>query len=75
MNRKVWQAQRLIQGNFHPANTMAYIDNDHHSRLTLVFGHAHGVASLNSGIGLGSVQAVCDFSSVTLYLHLLKWDI
>ncbi|PVD26177.1 hypothetical protein C0Q70_13846 [Pomacea canaliculata] len=49
LNRKRWQAGRLIQGNFHPVNTMAYIEDGHQMRLTLLMDQAHGLATLNSG--------------------------
>ena len=49
MTRKQWRGKQLIQGNFHPANTMAFIDDNHRSRLTLVMAQAHGLASLNFG--------------------------
>ncbi|KAK7104128.1 hypothetical protein V1264_018894 [Littorina saxatilis] len=49
MTRKQWRAKQLIQGNFHPVNTMAYIQDNRRSRLTLVMAQAHGLASLNFG--------------------------
>ena len=49
MTRKQWRGKQLIQGNFHPANTMAFIDDNWRSRLTLVMAQAHGLASLNFG--------------------------
>ncbi|KAK7505480.1 hypothetical protein BaRGS_00003225 [Batillaria attramentaria] len=49
MNRKHWRSKLLIQGNFHPINTMVYIENQHQSRLSLITAQAHGVASLSSG--------------------------
>lgn len=49
MTRKQWRSKLLIQGNFHPINTMAYIENQLQSRLSLVTAQPHGAASLNSG--------------------------
>ncbi|KAL8619582.1 hypothetical protein ACOMHN_019638 [Nucella lapillus] len=49
MTRKVWRAKQLLQGNFHPMNTMAFIEDSRRSRLTLVSAQALGMASLNFG--------------------------
>lgn len=49
MTRKHWRSKFLIQGNFNPINTMAYIENERRSRLTLITAQAHGAASLSSG--------------------------
>ena len=63
MTRKQWRGKQLIQGNFHPANTMAFIDDNRRSRLTLVMAQAHGLASLNFG--------TCILFSSSLYVCFL----
>ncbi|CAG5119326.1 unnamed protein product [Candidula unifasciata] len=49
MHRKKWKAKLLIQGNFHPMTSMAYLTDDQLSRVTLITSEAHGVASLYDG--------------------------
>ncbi|BFZ07971.1 hypothetical protein BsWGS_11009 [Bradybaena similaris] len=50
MHRKKWRAKFLIQGNFHPMTSMAYLTDDKLSRVTLITSEAHGVASLKDGM-------------------------
>ncbi|XP_076463704.1 alpha-mannosidase 2-like [Babylonia areolata] len=49
MTRKAWRGKQLIQGNFHPLNTMAFLEDTRTSRLSLLSAQPHGLASLNFG--------------------------
>ena len=50
MHRKKTRSNLLIQGNFHPLTTAAFLEDDsRHFRLTLLTSEAHGMASLNTG--------------------------
>uniref|UniRef100_A0A2C9K725 Alpha-mannosidase n=1 Tax=Biomphalaria glabrata TaxID=6526 RepID=A0A2C9K725_BIOGL len=48
MHRKQFRAKFLIQGNFHPMTSMAYIEDRKQERVTLITSEPHGVASLTS---------------------------
>ncbi|XP_005089577.1 alpha-mannosidase 2 [Aplysia californica] len=49
MHKKRWRSKFLIQGNFHPVTSAAYIEDENHSRLSLLTTETHAVASLRPG--------------------------
>ncbi|KAH9519609.1 Alpha-mannosidase 2, partial [Bulinus truncatus] len=48
MHNKKYRAKFLIQGNFHPMTSMAYIEDENQERVTLITAEPHGVASLSA---------------------------
>ena len=46
MHTKKWRAKFLVQGNFQPVTSTAYIQDNDKSRLSLLMAETHGVASL-----------------------------
>ncbi|CAL1541844.1 unnamed protein product, partial [Lymnaea stagnalis] len=49
MHRKKWRSKFLIQGNFHPVTSMAFMEDDKKNRMSLLTAQPHGVASLRPG--------------------------
>ncbi|RUS73821.1 hypothetical protein EGW08_018414 [Elysia chlorotica] len=49
MHRKKWRSKFLIQGNYHPMTSMAYIEDDSLSRITLITSHSHGASTQSPG--------------------------
>ncbi|GFN89313.1 alpha-mannosidase [Plakobranchus ocellatus] len=49
MHRKKWRAKFLVQGNYHPMSSMAYIEDEQLSRITLIASHSHGASTQTPG--------------------------